>query len=219
MRAGALSTLFVCITSALPCPPSATPTPRPPAGPANEWRRQRAGPGALSAPRSPIGCALRPARALPAGSRGGARTARGEGPRAAGGLQRGTASRPARKIPPARSRALSRRRRRRPPTPVCPGPRARRRRPGRIPAQRAGVGGGSTATSPARRARRRRTWRKGGLSGDPAMALDFLAGCAGGKEAGGARGEARGRREPESRGPEPCIQVGRSAPPSGLPSG
>lgn len=50
------------------------------------------------------------------------------------------------------------------------------------------------------------------------MALDFLAGCAGGKEAGGARGQRRGRREPESRGPEPCVLVGRSARPSGLPS-
>lgn len=40
-------------------------------------------------------------------------------------------------------------------------------------------------TRPAR-GQRRRTRRKGGLTGDPAMALDFLAGCAGGKEAAGS---------------------------------
>nr|XP_058912364.1 uncharacterized protein LOC131752222 [Kogia breviceps] len=43
----------------------------------------------------------------------------------------------------------------------------------------AGQGELSTATSPAR-GQRKRTRRKGGLTEDPAMALDFLAGCAGG---------------------------------------
>lgn len=35
---------------------------------------------------------------------------------------------------------------------------------------------------------------EGGFTGDPAMALDFLAGCAGGKELGGSCPGARGGR-------------------------
>ena len=35
---------------------------------------------------------------------------------------------------------------------------------------------------------------EGGFTGDPAMALDFLAGCAGGKEEGGSCPGARGGR-------------------------
>ncbi|KAJ8780268.1 hypothetical protein J1605_011871 [Eschrichtius robustus] len=99
--------------------------------------------------------------------RGAGHAARGEGPRAVRGRQQGRA-------PGEESRAEP------PPPPPDPSLRGApcqeaAARPG--PGQ-AGQGEPSTATSPAR-GQRKRTRRKGGLTEDPAMALDFLAGCAG----------------------------------------
>lgn len=103
------------------------------------------------------------------------------------------------------------------PTPARPGLRARRRRPGRVPARRArgDLDGTQTGKGP----EREKDEDEGRLAGAPAMALDFLAGCAGGKEAGGSgRGATggQGRRAHGSRGPKRGVRGGRPAPPRAL---
>ena len=138
--------------------------------------------------------------------RGAGHAARGEGPRAVRGRQQGRA-------PGEESRAE-------PPPPPPPDPSLRgapcQEAAARPSPGQAGQGEPSTATSPAR-GQRKRTRRKGGLTKDPAMALDFLAGCAGGKEAGGSCPGACGGRERRASGARrPGWEA--SAPASSRPS-